>query len=373
MTPQGLPGRRAHRGAEAGARERILSSAVERIARDGIDEVRIARIAMDAGVSTSLVHYHFETREALLEQALEYSFELAGDVRIGEEEGAAPDHTQRLAAMVDQCLPYPGELERDWILWVELWLRAVRHPELRPTGARLYARMRSWLAEAIAERARAGEFDARRRPRAGRRPGAGAVRRLRRARAGGRAADRERSRGDLGRALAGARRRPGAAAVGAALMAEAQMIEVVQRALEDHDIDDTLVAVGEFFPRGHTGGMFVGGMLGGSLPGVAGDVGLAAGSLAGMHAADSASPLPERMLIGVSATAVYGFASRGRRREPSELAFRVPREGLDVEVHQRVNVRVVELIHDASGSRIELEGNRLPITHSKDVIEALRA
>ena len=83
---------------------------------------------MDAGVSTSLVHYHFETREALLEQALEYSFELAGDVRIGEGEDDAPDHTRRLAAMVDQCLPYPGALERDWILWVELWLRAVRRP-----------------------------------------------------------------------------------------------------------------------------------------------------------------------------------------------------------------------------------------------------
>ena len=142
-----------------GARERILAAAVERIASDGIDDVRIARIAMDAGVSTSLVHYHFETREALLEQALEYSFELAGDVRIGDEEGAAPNHTRRLAAMVDQCLPYPGELERDWILWVELWLRAVRHAELRPTAARLYARMRRWFAEAIAAGAAAGEFD----------------------------------------------------------------------------------------------------------------------------------------------------------------------------------------------------------------------
>ena len=142
-----------------GARERILAAAVERIAGDGIDEVRIARIAMDAGISTSLVHYHFETREALLEQALEYSFELAGDVRIGEQEGDAPDHTRRLAAMVDQCLPYPGQLERDWILWVELWLRAVRHPELRPTAARLYTRMRRWFADAIAAGAEAGEFD----------------------------------------------------------------------------------------------------------------------------------------------------------------------------------------------------------------------
>jgi hypothetical protein len=36
-----------------------------------------------------------------------------------------------------------------------------------------------------------------------------------------------------------------------------------------------------------------------------------------------------------------------------------------------VNVRVLELIDEASGSRIELEDNRLPVTHSKDVIETL--
>jgi AcrR family transcriptional regulator len=129
-----------------GARERILAAAVERIAEEGIDEVRIARVAMDAGVSTSLVHYHFETREALLAEALEYSYERAGDVRIGEGEGG-------LADMVGQLLPYPGSLERDWILWVELWLRAVRHPELRPTAARLYDRMRDWLAEGMEDEA----------------------------------------------------------------------------------------------------------------------------------------------------------------------------------------------------------------------------
>jgi len=144
---------------ERGARERILAAAVERIARDGIDGVRIARIAMDAGVSTSLVHYHFETRDALLEQALEYSYELAGDVRLGPEGDAHNlDSAGRLAAMIDQFLPYPGLLERDWILWVELWLRAVRHPEMRPTAARLYARMRDWFAEAIATGVERGEL-----------------------------------------------------------------------------------------------------------------------------------------------------------------------------------------------------------------------
>ena len=49
----------------------------------------------------------------------------------------------------------------------------------------------------------------------------------------------------------------------------------------------------------------------------------------------------------------------------------MPREGLEAKVHQRVNVRVLELIETDSGSRIELEGNRIPLTHSKDVIHAL--
>ncbi len=142
-----------------GARERILAAAVDRIATDGIDDMRIARVATDAGVSTSLVHYHFETREALLAEALEYSYELAGDVRI--EEGVdARGHVERLALMADQFLPHTGVLERDWILWVELWLRAVRHPELRPTAAGLYARMREWLAAAIADGQKGGAFRA---------------------------------------------------------------------------------------------------------------------------------------------------------------------------------------------------------------------
>jgi AcrR family transcriptional regulator len=128
-----------------GARERILAAAVERIAAEGIDELRIARVAMDAGVSTSLVHYHFETREALLAEALEYSYEHAGDSRIG----AGDD---RLVDVIDQLLPHPGSLERDWILWIELWLRAIRHPELRPTARRLYDRLRAWLGEEMDER-----------------------------------------------------------------------------------------------------------------------------------------------------------------------------------------------------------------------------
>ncbi len=153
------------------------------------------------------------------------------------------------------------------------------------------------------------------------------------------------------------------------------MEELVQGALAARGIDDEVVAAGQFNPRGHSGGMFVGGLAGdtagGLLGGAGGAAGVGVGSVAGMHAADARSGLPESMLVGVSATMVYGVAAPTRRSEPTALVFQVPRAGLTTKVHQRVNVRILELIDTASGSRIELEGNRLPVTHSKDVIDAL--
>jgi AcrR family transcriptional regulator len=139
------------------ARERILAAAVLRIAREGIDDARIARIARDAGVSPALIHYHFDSRETLLAEALQYSYDRLGNERVPDD-GAVPESTpSRLRAMVERYLPLPGEQERDWLLWAELWLRAMRHPELRPTSARLYADMHDWIRDAVTEAIATGE------------------------------------------------------------------------------------------------------------------------------------------------------------------------------------------------------------------------
>jgi AcrR family transcriptional regulator len=140
-------------------RERILEAACDLIAADGIDEVRIARVATRAGASTALVHHYFSTREELLEQALTHSFERAGEDRFGgPPEAAEESATDGLARAIADCLPLPGPQEREWVLWVELWLRAVRDPDLRPVAARLYERYRKWLADLIRSGVASGEF-----------------------------------------------------------------------------------------------------------------------------------------------------------------------------------------------------------------------
>ena len=156
-------------------------------------------------------------------------------------------------------------------------------------------------------------------------------------------------------------------------MSEEKIVEVVNEALASAGIEDTVIAAGEFNPRGHSGAGFAGGLVGGgvgdSIGSLAGGVGTAGGYMAGTRAHDDTSGLPGRMVVGVSDTTIYGFA--GNRAHPEALVFRLPRQGLEAKVHQRVNVRVLELIDTKSGSRIELEGMRLPVTHSKDVIQEL--
>lgn len=158
-------------------------------------------------------------------------------------------------------------------------------------------------------------------------------------------------------------------------MSEQAMVDMVQAALDELGVADRIEAAGEFEPRGHTGSLFVGGLVGGEagdlLGGIGGAVGVAAGSLGAQRYADASSGLPASMIVGVSDSTVYGFAGR-RSHLQSGLLFQLPRADLSVTVHQRVNVRVLELVDRSSGSRLELEGNRLPLTHSKDVIELLR-
>jgi hypothetical protein len=112
-------------------------------------------------------------------------------------------------------------------------------------------------------------------------------------------------------------------------VSEEKIVEVVNEALAAAGIEDPVIAAGEFEPRGHSGAGFAGGLIGGdigdSVGSLAGGIGAVGGAIAGMGAHDAATGLPERMVVGVSETMVYGFA--GNRIHPQALVFRVPRRG----------------------------------------------
>ncbi len=159
-------------------------------------------------------------------------------------------------------------------------------------------------------------------------------------------------------------------------MSEETMVRSVEVALSGVGVSDEVTAAGQFLPRGHTGSMFAGGLIGDSvaegLGSAADSVATVGGALAGARMHDAASGLPSSMLVGVTATHVYGFVAAHRSSPAGALVFAMSRDRIEVGVHQRVNVRVLELVDTSTGSTIQLEGNRIPLTHSKDVIDALR-
>jgi hypothetical protein len=158
---------------------------------------------------------------------------------------------------------------------------------------------------------------------------------------------------------------------------EHEMAKRAQEALDKAGVQDTITAAAVFLPRGHFAGAFAGGLVGGGIgdavgSNLAGSVGTGFGAMAGMKAVDAAADVPARTMVAVSDSKVYGFdTEREYGRHPTDLVFALDRSDLEAKVHQRVNVRVLELIHGPSGDAIELEGPRLPGFHVGSVLDAL--
>jgi AcrR family transcriptional regulator len=58
-----------------GAKPKILRAAITAFGRDGYDGANIGAIADDAGVVKPLIHYHFETKEQLWYQTVQFALE----------------------------------------------------------------------------------------------------------------------------------------------------------------------------------------------------------------------------------------------------------------------------------------------------------
>jgi AcrR family transcriptional regulator len=135
-------------------RPQLLAAAAKVIAERGAAATRIADVANRAGTSSSAVLYWFDSRDQLLAEALtfaedEFYSELAARI------ATVSRPRDQLAALIDESLG--GD---DWVLWIELWTRAIRDDKLAEARQRLDDRWRSQIATIVRAGQDAGEFEA---------------------------------------------------------------------------------------------------------------------------------------------------------------------------------------------------------------------
>jgi len=135
-------------------RPAILTAAAEVISERGVQNTRISDVAERAGTSAPGVLYWFPSKDELLAQALQFSddrFYLSLTGELDALDGA----TARLTRLIEL---WPAEGDAEAVLWLELWVRALRDPKLAAIRERLDRRWRETIADVVREGQATGEF-----------------------------------------------------------------------------------------------------------------------------------------------------------------------------------------------------------------------
>jgi AcrR family transcriptional regulator len=135
-------------------RPAMLSAAAEVIRERGLENARVSDVAERAGTSAPSVLYYFETKAELLKEALT-SAEQEYYEELKRELAGIDSARERLVRIVSD---WAGDGDYDASLWMELWARALRDPELAATRAELDVRWRRAIADVVEYGQERGEF-----------------------------------------------------------------------------------------------------------------------------------------------------------------------------------------------------------------------
>lgn len=133
---------------EAERRKQILEAACAVLAKAGLQQLRVADVAQEAGVSTGTVHYYFETKKDLVAAAFEFNFAASLRRRQWMRESTV-DPLQRLRDIVESYLPTTRKSLQAWRVWAELWAEGARDPALQKVNDELYGQWREVVRDAI--------------------------------------------------------------------------------------------------------------------------------------------------------------------------------------------------------------------------------
>ena len=152
---------RAMRAGSRQRRDRVVASAAEVLSERGLEDTRIADVAARAGMSAGHVMYYFSSKDELLLEAVR-----AAEDRFYAEVVDALDPVAsaraKLVRLIDLWSP-PGDARHApaaWVLWPDLWARALREPALAAFREASDRRWIEFVAGIVREGVRAGEFAA---------------------------------------------------------------------------------------------------------------------------------------------------------------------------------------------------------------------
>jgi AcrR family transcriptional regulator len=134
----------------------IIAAAAEVLYERGLFETRIGDIAERAGTSSPTILYYFDSKDRLLEEAVEYADREFYD-RLSEGQDRIERPSDKLVHLIEETSLGPGGLN-DYTLWMEIWVRARRDESVRKSYFRLDRRQRALIADIVREGQRLGEF-----------------------------------------------------------------------------------------------------------------------------------------------------------------------------------------------------------------------
>jgi AcrR family transcriptional regulator len=123
--------------------DEILRAACRVVVSDGASDLRIGSVAQEAGVSRTLVHYYFTTRQELLRAAFAYAEDLRIKSLEAELAGLRNGAERAERALLRTIEP---ELEETPALWNEVWSSLRYDEELRPL---VQERYRAWIERIV--------------------------------------------------------------------------------------------------------------------------------------------------------------------------------------------------------------------------------
>ena len=137
-------------------REQLIAAAARVLVRDGSAGMRVRDVAVEAGVSTGIVHYYFGSKDEMLVDALRWAIGKPAE-RFAELRRDG-DHLRVLATLLEVSLPHPGVLFDEYVLWLELWTAVTHDATLQPLCEELAADYREELVKLVHEGSAAGVF-----------------------------------------------------------------------------------------------------------------------------------------------------------------------------------------------------------------------